>query len=153
MVPLGKLSTTCWQFYVRINHYSNYNIHFWNFIKNISCSLVLWSHLLYNSNRNIWCECRPPILRKKGGIEMKKRTFIIKVLRLIAIILLLLTLLVIAIKIWHSFISDWVSILILLEVTFTFGIECSSFLFYSSFLDIFIITQKRTFGKSSIYNS
>ena len=34
----------------------------------------------------------------KGGIEMKKRTFIIKVLRLIAIILLLLTLLVTAIK-------------------------------------------------------
>ena len=139
MVPLGKLSTTCWQFYVRINHYSNYNIHFWNFIKNISCSLVLWSHLLYNSNRNIWCECRPPILRKKGGIEMKKRTFIIKVLRLITIILLLLTLLVIAIKIWHSLISDWVSTLNFLEATFTCRIKCSSFLFYASFLAYILI--------------
>ena len=140
MVPLWKLSTTCWQFNIRRNYYSKCNIHFWNFIKNISCSIVLEIHLLYNSNRNIWCECRPPILRKKGGIEMKKRTFVIKVLRLIAIILLLLTLLVIAIKIWHSFISDWVSILILLEATFAFGIECSSFLFYASFLDTFIIT-------------
>ena len=66
-------------------------------------------------------------LKKKGGIEMKKRTFIIKVLRLIAIILLLLTLLVIAIKIWHSLISDWVSTLFFLEVTFTYRIKCSSF--------------------------
>ena len=65
-------------------------------------------------------------LEKERRDTMKKRTFIIKVLRLIAIILLLLTLLVIAIKIWHSFISDWVSNLILLEATFTCRIECSS---------------------------
>ena len=39
---------------------------------------------------------------------MKKRTFIIKVLRLIAIILLLPTLLVIAIKIWAlHFLVGW----------------------------------------------
>ena len=50
-------------------------------------------------------------LEKERRDTMKKRTFIIKFFRLIAIILLLLTLLVIAIKIWHSFISDWVSIL------------------------------------------
>ena len=54
-------------------------------------------------------------LEKERRDTMKKRTFIIKVLRLIAIILLLLTLLVIAIKIWHSFISDWVSTPIKLE--------------------------------------
>ena len=48
-------------------------------------------------------------LKKERRDTMKKRTFIIKVLRLIAIILLLLTLLVIAIKKWHYFIDDWVS--------------------------------------------
>jgi len=38
----------------------------------------------------------------KGGlIKMKKRIFIVKVLRYIAIILLLFTLLVLAIKKWH----------------------------------------------------
>ncbi len=55
------------------NLISNINYHFINIIKNSTQSA-------------------------KGGIEMKKRTFIIKVLRLIAIILLLLTLLVTAIK-------------------------------------------------------
>jgi len=48
---------------------------------------------------NFGCECLPLILKEKGGlIKMKKRIFIIKVLRYITTILLLLTLLVIEIK-------------------------------------------------------
>ena len=44
-------------------------------------------------------ECLPLILKKKGGlIKMKKRIFVIKVLRYIAIILSLLSLLVAVIK-------------------------------------------------------
>lgn len=44
-------------------------------------------------------ECLPLIFKKKGGlIKMKKRIFVIKVLRYIAIILFLLSLLVAVIK-------------------------------------------------------
>ena len=119
------------EIHIQVNFYNHCNS--WKKVNFFTSLLVLMLQLLYNPNRNIWCECRPPILKKKGGIKTKKRTFIIKVLRYIAIILLLLTLLVIAIKIWHSFISDWVSNLILLEATFTCKIECSSFFIVCKF--------------------
>ena len=74
-------------------------------------------------------------LEKERRDTMKKRTFIIKVLHLIAINLLLLTILVIAIKIWHSFISDWVSTVFFRD-DIPYRIECYSF--YVSFPYIFI---------------
>ena len=91
-------------------------------------------------------------LVKERRNTMKKRTFIIKVLRLIVIILLLLTLLVLAIKIWHSINSDWVSIL-----NFRGDIHLQNwmFLFYfmPNFLDIFIITRFLIFVKSLFSNN
>ena len=39
-----------------------------------------------------------PLLKKKGGRKMKTKTFVLKFLKLIAIILLLSTLLVLAVK-------------------------------------------------------
>ena len=79
---------------------------------------------------------------------MKTKTFIIKILKLIAIILFLLIIMIVVIKKWHL-ILHWIKCLHnSLGRHSTRKNWMFPFLFYASSLDIFIITQKRLFDKS-----
>ena len=72
---------------------------------------------------------------------MKKRNFVIKVLRYITIILFLLIIMIVVIKKWHSFAR--ISVLFNINwVDIQLGkIECSLLLFYAKILAIYIIAQ------------
>ena len=78
---------------------------------------------------------------------MKKRIFIIKILRYIAIILLLLTSLVIAIKKWH--LSLWLKCLTIIQLGRHSTLQnwMFPFLFYARLLAKYIVSKKYCFFK------
>ena len=87
----------------------------------------IWEHLVI--------ECLPLIQQERRFDKVKTKTFIIRVLKLISIILFLLIIMIVVIKKWHFIHQQWIKCLTNENwVNIQFGkTECSSFLFYANF--------------------